>query len=90
MTNFVECIWDYGSTINYNIIYSKVVYKYLLKVFYRRINKKEYKLQIFEHNIRHINIIAMQNAILIVKVPVGSVKKIELDVDLLDAEVTQV
>ncbi len=39
---FVQCICDYGSVVNYNTAYSKVVYKYLVKVFHNRINKKEY------------------------------------------------
>lgn len=46
MSDFVECIYKYESTINYNTIYSEVAYKYLLKVFYEWINKKDYKLQI--------------------------------------------
>lgn len=37
----------------------ETVYKYLLKAFYKRINKKEYESQILQHNIRHTNILAM-------------------------------
>ena len=47
VTDFVWYIWDYGSTINYNIIHSKAVHKNLLKIFYNKIDKKEYKVQIW-------------------------------------------
>ena len=70
--------------------YSEVVHKYLLKTFYGKTNKKKYELQILEHNICYTNVIAMQNTILIVKVPVGSVKKKELVVDMLNIEITRV
>lgn len=43
---FIQYIWDYGNIVNYNIIYSKTVYNYFLKVFYNKTNKKEYNLQI--------------------------------------------
>ena len=46
ISHFVQCIWDYGSAVNYNTAYSKAVYKYFLKAFYNRTNKKEYDLQI--------------------------------------------
>lgn len=75
MSHFIKCIWDYGSTINYNTVYSKVAHKYLLKVFYRWTNKKEYKSQILEYNIYHTNVIAIQDAILIAKMLVGNIKK---------------
>ena len=88
--HFVQCIWDYGNTINYNTVHSEIMYKYLLKAFYRRTNKKKYKSQILEYNIRHTNVIILQSTILIAKVPVGSVNKKELIVNTLDAEVTQV
>lgn len=55
--------------------YSKVIYKYLFKDFYRLTNKKKYKLQILEHNIYYINIIAMQNIILIAKSLISNTKK---------------
>ncbi len=61
--------------INYDKVYSKVVYKYLFKTFYVRTNKKEYKSQISEYNIYYTNVIAIQDAVLIAKVPVGNAKK---------------
>lgn len=70
------------------MVYSKIAYKYLFKVFYRKTNKKKYKLQILEHNIRYTNIIAMQNTIFIVKILVGSAKKKKLILDMLNVEVT--
>ncbi len=75
MTHFVKCIRDYESAINYNTVHSKAAHKYLLKVFYGQTNKKKYKSQILKHNIRHTNVIAMQDAILMAKVLDGSVKK---------------
>ncbi len=59
MTHFVKYIRDYSSAINYDTAHNKTAHKYLLKTFYGRTNKKEYKLQILKHNIRHTNIIAM-------------------------------
>ena len=64
ISHFVHYIWDYGNMVNYNIAHSKAVYKYLLKAFYNRIKKKEYDLQIWQHNIRHTNIIAMKDVII--------------------------
>ena len=46
ISHFVQYIWDYGSAVNYDTAHSKTTYKYLLKTFYNRINKKEYNLQI--------------------------------------------
>ena len=69
--------------------YCEVTHKYLLKALYRRTNKKEYELQILEHNIRHTNVIAMQNAILIAKLIIMSAKKNELNVDMPNTEVTR-
>ncbi len=60
---------------HYDTVYNKTAYKYLLKAFYRRINKKAYKLQILKYNIHHTNIIAIQNAIVIAKVQDGNAKK---------------
>ena len=90
MTHFVKCIQDYGSSININIAYSEAAHKYLLKAFYRRTNKKKYKSQILKHNICHTNIIAIQDTILIAKVPDRSANKKQLVVDIPDAEVTWV
>ena len=64
ISHFVQCIWDYSSAINYNIAHNKAAHKYLLKTFYNRTNKKEYNLQIWQHNIRHTNIIAMKDVII--------------------------
>ena len=47
VTHLAQCIWDYGSTINYDITHSKAVYKYFFKVFDNRTNKKEYNTQIW-------------------------------------------
>ena len=70
--------------------YIEEAYKYLLKAFYERTNKKKSESQILKHNICHINVIAIQDAILIAKVRVRSIKKKELVVDTPDAKVTWV
>lgn len=75
MTHFVKCIGKYGSAINHDIRYNKTSYKYLLKIFYRRTHKKEYKSQILYHNIRYTNVIILQNTILNTKLLNGSTKK---------------
>lgn len=53
--------------VNYNITYSEMVHKYLLKAFYNKINKKEYNLQIWQYNICHTNIVAIKNIIILEK-----------------------
>lgn len=65
---FIYSIQDYSNTINYNTTYSKVIYKYLLKVFYNKINKKEHNSQIWQYNIYHINIIVIENVFILKKV----------------------
>ena len=47
INHFVQCIWDYGSKVNYDIAHSKAAHKYLLKAFYNGMNKKEYDSQIW-------------------------------------------
>lgn len=54
--------------VNYNTTHSKVVYKYLLKVFYNKTNKKLYDLKIWQYNIRHTYIIAIKDIIVLEKV----------------------
>ena len=39
-SHFVQCIWDYGNTVNYDTAHSEAAHKYLLKAFYNRTNKK--------------------------------------------------
>ena len=46
VTNFAQCIRDYGNAINYDTAHSKAAYKYFLKTFYNRTNKIEYDTQI--------------------------------------------
>ncbi len=47
ISHFVQCMQNYGSTINYDTVYSKVAHNYFLKAFYNRTNKKEYNSQIW-------------------------------------------
>lgn len=61
---YVKYILDDSSAINYDITYSKAAHKYLLKAFCKRINKKNYKLQIWQNNIWHTYIIVRKNVII--------------------------
>lgn len=45
-----------------------MVHKYLFKAFHNKTNKKEYDLQIWEHNVRYTNIIVMKNITILEKV----------------------
>ncbi len=56
ISHFVEYIRDYSSAVNYDTAHSEAAHKYLLKAFYNKTNKKEYDSQIWQHNVRHINI----------------------------------
>ncbi len=67
ISHFIQYIWNYGSTINYNTAHNKVAHKYCLKAFSNKTNKKEYNLQIRKHNLCHTNIIAIKNVIAVVK-----------------------
>lgn len=80
ISHFVQYIWNYGNTVNYNIAHSKAVHKYLLKVIYNKTNKKKYNSQIWQHNIRHTNIITIKDVIILEKV----IEKEELPVGILN------
>ena len=64
ISHFIQCIWDYGSAVNYNTAHSKAAHKYFLKAFYNKTNNKEYDLHIRQHNVCHTNIIAMKDVII--------------------------
>lgn len=76
--------------VNNNTAHIEVVHKYLLKVFYNKTNKKEYKLQICQHNVWYTNIIAMKDIVILGKAG----KKEELLEDIADiislTKITQV
>ena len=40
ISHLVQCIWDYGSVVNYDTAYSKAAQKYLPKAFYNKQIKK--------------------------------------------------
>ena len=61
---FVQCIWDYGSAVNYDTAHSKAVHKYLLKAFYNRTHKKEYDSQIWQYNVHYTNITTIKDVII--------------------------
>ena len=67
INHFVQSIQDYGSVVNYDTAHSEAAHKYLFKAFYNRTNKKEYESQIWQHNVRHTNIIAMKEVIILEK-----------------------
>lgn len=50
------------------------MHKYLKKAFFQKMNKKEYKLQICQNSICHINIIVMNNVI------IYSLKPVQLEI----------
>ena len=39
-SHFIQCIWDYDSTVNYDTAHSKAAHKYVLETFYNKTNKK--------------------------------------------------
>lgn len=65
---FIKYIQDYKSVINYDMAYSKTAHNYLFKDFYKKANKKKYKLQTLIYNICYIKVIAIQNVIFISKI----------------------
>ena len=67
ISHFFQWIQDYGSVVNHDTAYSKAAHKYFLKTFNNKTNKKEYKSQIWQHNVRHTNIIAMKDVIMLEK-----------------------
>lgn len=72
------------------MVHNKVTHKYLQKMFYGQTNKKKYKSYILMYNIRHINIIAIQDVILIVKLLDWSDIKKQLVADTFDIEIIQI
>lgn len=66
--------------INYNIIYSKMVYKYSFKIFYNSRNKKKYKSQIQQYNMQHTNSMIIKDIIILKKAK----KKVKLTKSLLN------
>lgn len=69
--------------VNYNTSHKEAAYKYFLQVFYNKINKKEYDLQIRQHNVHHTNIVAMKDVIILEK----SRKKEKLSEDIMNTNV---
>lgn len=78
ISRIVWCIRNYGTVVNYNTIHNKVVYKYFFKAFYNRLYKKKYNLQIWQHNVRYINIIVIKY-IIILDIPTGK-RKLSMDI----------
>lgn len=70
---------NYDSIVNYNTAYNEVAYKLFFKIFYNRINKKQYNLK-FGIIIYHINIIVIKNVIFLEKIS----EKKELLMGILD------
>lgn len=53
--------------VNDDTAYSKLAYKYFLKTFYNKINKKRYNSQIWQHNTWHTNIMVIKNDIILME-----------------------
>lgn len=45
-----------------------MIHKYLFKIFYNKINKEKYNLQICQYNIHYKNVIIMRNIIILKKI----------------------
>ena len=62
LTHYIDFIRLYDIAQSFDTVYEETAHKFLLKIFFARTNKtKDWKKQIMMHNIRHNNIIAMQN-----------------------------
>lgn len=68
ISHFVQYIQDYNSAVSYNILYNKIANKYFLKAFQNKINKKEYNLQIWQHNVSYTNIIVIKDMIILKRI----------------------
>ena len=62
MNHYIKFIRLYDSVDQFDISHMKMTHKYLMKIFYQRMNKNEnYQNQILWHNIRRINMLTMKN-----------------------------
>ena len=59
------------------------MHKYLFKAFYNQTNKKKYELQIWQYNMRHINIIAIKKVIILKKTREKTLLKSPMDITVL-------
>lgn len=67
MSHFDKYIYKYRSIVNYDIEHSETAYKYLFKALYGRTNKKEYVLQILQHNKCHTSTLTINDIVIDVK-----------------------
>ena len=67
ISHFAQCIQNFSSVVNYDTTPSKTAYKYLLKTFYNKTNKKEYDSQIRQHNVHYTNIMTIKDVIAMAK-----------------------
>ncbi len=65
MTHYAQYIQQYDSADNVDIKYNKVIYKFLIKIFFSQINKyKSFQQQLLLHNTCYLNLITIKNLIL--------------------------
>ncbi len=65
MTHYAQHIQQCNSADNVDTKYNKIIYKFLVKIFFSQINKyKSFQQQLLLYNTHHLNLTAMKNLIL--------------------------
>ena len=65
MTHYASQIWRYNSADNFNTKHSEIAHKYLIKIFFDCINKRDtFQTQLLHHNTWHLNLLAMKDILL--------------------------
>jgi len=65
MTYYISQIQRYDSADNFNTEHSETVHKYLIKIFFDCINKRNtFQMQLLHHNTQHLNLLAMKDILL--------------------------
>ena len=86
LTHYIDFIRLYDIAQSFDTVYEETTHKFLFKIFFARTNKTEnWKKQIMMHNIRHNNIIAMQNILLYSKSKSVSVACQQLNEEIIKA-----
>lgn len=64
ITHYIRFIRNYGVVDEFDISHSEVAHKYLVKAFYKRINKRvDFYEQLLWHNTRRLNLIVMNDVL---------------------------
>ena len=66
MTHYASQIWRYNNSAdNFNTKHSEIAHKYLIKIFFDCINKRDtFQTQLLHHNTWHLNLLAMKDILL--------------------------